>query len=594
MKMKLVTLSFFIYTSLFLISINQVLSVKTTKSLSQNRNTQAQIITNEASKPSNPSTMTEQKEIINPYEGMHQGWFSIQSQHFGNPTKFPALTLPNGETAKFKLNVENYLINSFYSPKKKDQNNPSTDKLFYFYQNNNLIYFSPSITEKTILASFTVKEIILNKLNEGNNYCFVLDDTSSQRYTLCATNLKDKLMFLCSLYTYFKFPLLGECANPSAVQQNQEAQIVIEQDEVEKIVLLPTPSRQCNENWNYKNKGASWECICAEGVEQSPIELPPFQEAIESRIAPLFQFTVLKGHKVETDINNKNTGEYKIKIFNENHALRIKATGFAKIVTMDGAVYMAEEIVFHTPAEHYIKGSPRPEMEMEIIYYGKSKGDINKQTVLSFLFKKTPGAYNKFFDSIDFYNLPNPLTKSEDLIGDIFIPNIQYKPDETENVILKPFSFYTYQGSLSAPPCTERTIRYVASDAIPLSSFIIEQFTEALRIPDIRGVDSTGKDSNSDLPTIFLGTKEKLENYREPQPLNGRTVFFWDATKYCNLPQPEKKIQEGHFEKIPTLSTEYYYVNSNKPSGLPGAYVIDEVEAKGLSPEVLKNQKKLK
>ena len=117
--MKLVTLSFFIYTSLFLISINQVLSVKTTKSLSQNTNTQAQIITNEASKSLNPSTMTEQKEITNPYEGMHQGWFSIQSQHFGNPIKFPALTLPNGETAKFKLNVENYLINSFYSPKKK-------------------------------------------------------------------------------------------------------------------------------------------------------------------------------------------------------------------------------------------------------------------------------------------------------------------------------------------------------------------------------------------------------------------------------------------------------------------------------------------
>lgn len=570
---------FFIYISLLLVSINQVLSVKTVKTLSQIRGAQAKIFTKELS---NQTQQIGQKKIINKYEGMHQGWFSIQSQHFGNPTEFPALILPSGEKAKFKLNTENYLINSFYSSKNKDQNNPATDKLFYFYQNNNLIYFSPSITEKTILYSFTVKEII-NKINEGNNYCFVLDSTTSQPYTLCATNLKDKLMFLCSLYTYFKIPLLDECTNP-LMQQTKEAPIVIEEDEIEKIVLLPTPSRQCNENWDYRSKGTSWECICAEGSEQSPIELPPPQQAIESTIAPFFQFNLLKGHRVETDINNKSNGEYKIKLLNENHALRIKASGFGKIITMNGAVYMAEEIVFHTPAEHYIKGAFRPEMEMEIIYYGKTKGDINKQTVLSFLFKKTPGAYNKFFDSIDFYNLPNPLTKSEDLIGDIFLPNIQYKPDETENITLKPFSFYTYQGSLSAPPCTERTIRYVASDTIPLSSFIIEQFTKALRIPDMRGVDSTGKVYNNDPPTTFLGKKEKLENYRESQPLNGRAVFFWDATKYCSLPQPEKKISEGHFEKIPTLSTEYYYVNSNKPSGLPGAYVIDEVEAKGLAP----------
>ena len=83
---------------------------------------------------------------------------------------------------------------------------------------------------------------------------------------------------------------------------------------------------------------------------------------------------------------------------------------------MDGGVYYAEEIVFHTPSEHTIKGK-KYDMEMQVIHYGQSQGDIAKQIVLSFLFEKTPGRYNQFIEDLNVFDLPNPTSPVRDLEG---------------------------------------------------------------------------------------------------------------------------------------------------------------------------------
>jgi len=38
-------------------------------------------------------------------------------------------------------------------------------------------------------------------------------------------------------------------------------------------MIVPLPSLYCNQNWNYENLGADWNCKCAEGYFQSPVEL---------------------------------------------------------------------------------------------------------------------------------------------------------------------------------------------------------------------------------------------------------------------------------------------------------------------------------
>ena len=243
---------------------------------------------------------------------------------------------------------------------------------------------------------------------------------------------------------------------------------------------------------------------------------------------------------------------------------------FGRIVTVDGAIYNAEEIVIHTPSEHKLNGK-KYDLELQIIHYGQTKGDIAKQVVLSFLFEGIPGEYNKFFDSIDPFNLPNMSDKEKDLCEDIYIPNIFYSTDEKLETSMKKFDFYTYQGSLTAPPCTENTIMYVASNPLPLSTTTLKLLQEALRKPDYIDEDNNHIVGN-DLP----------ENDREVQPRNGRPVFYYNHEKYCGPDKLKTKSgPTGHYEKYLKSKNKLIYVDNDKPSGLPNSFVISKEEALG-------------
>ena len=129
---------------------------------------------------------------------------------------------------------------------------------------------------------------------------------------------------------------------------------------------------------------------------------------------------------------------------------------------------------------------------------------------------------------------------------------------------MKPVSMYTYQGSLTAPPCTERTIHYVVANPIPIAHAVVTMLKEALRTDDNQNVDD-------------------IANIRETQPLNDRTVFFYDASN-CRTPKyfEPKEQKTGHYEKVPKQVTEYFYVNGDEPSGIPDSFVVSENEAKGI------------
>jgi carbonic anhydrase len=252
--------------------------------------------------------------------------------------------------------------------------------------------------------------------------------------------------------------------------------------------------------------------------------------------------------------------------------LRVKHPNFGKIVTIDGAVYVAQEIVFHTPSEHQIDGNYF-DMEMQVIHYGKSIGDTIKQVVLSFLFRAKPGIFNKFIEKLDFFDLPNPTDKVRELSQTLFIPHIFLDSDDEDLSIMTPFSFYTYQGSITTPPCNEQTIHYIASRPIDLSNTALELFKEALRVPD--RMDAKGN---------IVVSNILMENNRSVQALNGRTIFHYDHLKY-NCPDFRKKNIgqkfNGHYEKRTKEVVEYVYVNGFNPSGMPGSFVVSEKEANG-------------
>jgi len=257
-----------------------------------------------------------------------------------------------------------------------------------------------------------------------------------------------------------------------------------------------------------------------------------------------------------------------LKIALEKGALRIKFNNLGELATLDGSVYRAEEIIFRTPAEHTINGK-KYDLEMQVVHRGQTAGDIAKQAILCFLFEKKPGVYNKFIDDIDFFNLPNPIHPERDLSNNIYIPKVFYNSESEDVALMKDFSFYTYQGSLTEPPCTERTIMYVAANPIPLGSTAISLFKEALRQPDL--ISTRGDITiNTSLPNSSRALQKK----------NGRRIYYYDAGEEC-IPKINNKPRKfGHYEKIPKNLIEYFYVKGPNPSNLPGAILVSKREAK--------------
>lgn len=501
---------------------------------------------------------------------LQEDWFMISSSSFKS-NYFPAIKVSKTEMAKIKIDEKNFRINNAYSLF-SGKNKPLTEKYFWFRLSGLNFYYSVSVCDTNILGTISMEnmnppseifeEKYSNETNE-NLFCSTLSDTSAQIWKICTKDELKLKVLICQINIVIGIK--------SPFCRKHKKKILPKNIAIQPMIIIPKPSRHCNEGWNYQNKGEDWECDCKEGKEQSPIDLPSTDAAIDSPVTPFFHFnkvySKIEGETID-GILKENEG-IKLKIW--DNTLRILNPDMGKIITVDGAVFKAEEIVIHTPSEHTFQGK-KYDAEMQVLFYGQSKGDISKQVVLSFLFEGTPGEYNKFFDSIDSFNFPNAFHKEKILKNDIFIPDIFYNMDDENNNSMKKFSFFTYQGSLTFPPCTENTIMYVASKPIPLSTTTLTLLQEAVRQPDKRINDNK----------IYL-SDSLLENDRKIQPINGRPVFFYNHEKYCGPDTPKKKKEYGHFEKVRLIHENIFYVENNKPSGFPQAFVIGKDEAFGKS-----------
>jgi carbonic anhydrase len=486
-----------------------------------------------------------------------EGWLKISSKEFSNRNKFPSLEV-EGKKFNVKSDDRNFRINNIYDEKNKSNDLPQSNIDFYFRLVKNLIYYTVCKDDVNIIGTIDVVSVKPKSFflpGQENESCFTVTDSQNIEWDLYAQDLKTRDDWICKLRT-----VLGMDCNQLFNTTSTNITEAIGTQIYQPIIVIPIPAKECNFNYDYRLKGNDWECGCKEGLEQSPIDIPSFENIIESSVKPMFTFNPISAKSAVTSIDGElKTQEYiKIKYF--KNAIRILHNDLGRIVTLDGSVYIGEEIVFRTPAEHKINGKIM-DMEMQVIYYGRSKGDIAKQIVLSFLFEQKPGVYNKFLEDLDIFSLPNEDNPERDIKNDLYIPRIFYNTDEDSDLNFRPFSFYTYQGSLSMPPCSEGTIHYVASETIPLASVPIQLFKEALKRKDY-----------GDYP---------LKNARRTQPLNGRHVFFYDKNKY----EPEVEVSrksntpiKGHYEKYRVEKTKYIWVNNEKPSLLPGAIIVPKQE----------------
>ena len=513
-----------------------------------------------------------------------ESWLTISSTSFRNTRLYPLMQNGNGPQLVIDVDKHNFRINSEYE--KGTRSKSPGKNYFWFRLSGRHIYYSNNEKTINILDNIYIDKISATFAVNGKNKlkCFYFKDSRRVKYKVCSKDVNLRNKWVCQIQKNVGQPQDPMCGAKKIkkVETGKEtipaSDNIIERTITQPLIIIPRPSKMCNEKWDYANKGREWECQCRDGNEQSPINLPLHQKAISSSIKPIFEYEQFDPISTSNFKDGLVKAGQPIKIRFLNHSIRLFHPNMGKVITLDGAVYIAEEIVFHTPSEHTIKGE-RFDMEMQVIHRGVTTGDIAKTVILSLLFKKKAGYYNKFMDSLDVYNLPNPAEPFRDITESLFIPYAFLDSKSPDMPIMNPFSFYTYSGSETQPPCAERTILYITSKPIYLGSVALEMFKEAIKVQEIEN------ESGEKVTPMFVPDNNRLQ-----QKLNGRAIFHYDHLANCGPAatnaaiglgnRNRKRGKRGHYEKKISTITEYNYVSGEKPSGMPGAFVVSRDEAK--------------
>jgi len=203
--------------------------------------------------------------------------------------------------------------------------------------------------------------------------------------------------------------------------------------------------------WYYEGKSGTehWASLdpdyatCGNGKAQSPIdiratqkaELPPLRFIDKS--APL-KYLVNNGRTIRVDYHAPGSGDWLI---------------------VGDLRYQLTQFHFHRPSEEYVQGRPY-DMALHLMYE-TSDGKVAGVTV--FLKSGRANAtLQKLWD-----HMPQVAGNAQE------IPGIEINP---AGLLPQDTAYYTYTGSLSAPPCTEDVTWYVLKTPMEISAEQIEAF----------------------------------------------------------------------------------------------------------------------
>jgi carbonic anhydrase len=237
-------------------------------------------------------------------------------------------------------------------------------------------------------------------------------------------------------------------------------------------VLAPTgPRAQWKTQWSYEGAtGAEhWSeldpdyAACNLGKEQSPIDIRNAEKAD----LPALRFEYKSG-ALKYLINN-------------GHTIRVNyhdAPGSGNFLIVGDKRYQLTQFHFHRPSEEYIHGKPH-DMVVHLMHEA-ADGKVAGVAVLL-----QAGGANATIEKL-WEHMPMIEGKEEEIAG-VEVSPAGLLPDDT--------AYYTYMGSLTAPPCTEGVTWFVLKTPVDISAEEISAFARLYP-----------------------------RDVRPPQPLNGRVV----------------------------------------------------------------------
>jgi carbonic anhydrase len=191
------------------------------------------------------------------------------------------------------------------------------------------------------------------------------------------------------------------------------------------------------EHWGELSE--EWEA-CSLGSAQSPVDLTG---------------------AVSVDLNNieVNYADTAINIFNNGHTIQVNYSEGSSIVYNE-VEYQLLQFHFHHPSEHTIDGVPA---DMEIHFVHRSEhGNLAVIGVMLMAGDEASAAYASVFDY-----LPAEAGEPEDIGMQL----------NAADLLPSGSTFYTYNGSLTTPPCTEIVRWLVMTEPITLSAEQIGAFS---------------------------------------------------------------------------------------------------------------------
>ncbi|KAL1777145.1 carbonic anhydrase 6 [Sigmodon hispidus] len=254
------------------------------------------------------------------------------------------------------------------------------------------------------------------------------------------------------------------------------------------------------------------------GQRQSPINLKKKEVKFNPSLGQLY-------------LDNYGAEELEFPMTNNGHTVQITLPNTMYFTDSNGDVYIAEQMHFHwgggssgvSGSEHTIDGIRRA-IEIHAVHFNSKYGSFDNAknqpdglAVLAALVEIDKYAENTYYSSF-LDELSNIEFSGEStILHDTNIQNLL--PEDTAN-------YYTYEGSLTTPPCTENVRWFLFRDTVKLSETQVVKFENSIR--------------NHHNETLHDG-------YRKTQPLGQRVV----EANFPNSP-------ENKWLLLPGTSTQPY------------------------------------
>jgi|AraplaMF_Cvi_mMF_1032049.scaffolds.fasta_scaffold00164_41 carbonic anhydrase len=204
-------------------------------------------------------------------------------------------------------------------------------------------------------------------------------------------------------------------------------------------------------HWSYEGEHGPdhWGALgadnaaCSVGSQQSPLDITG---AVEAELPAL------------TVDWKKSAGE----IVNNGHTIQFNIRAGSKLGRGDKS-YDLLQFHFHAPSEHLVAGKSFA-MEVHFVHQNAETGTLGVLGVFM-----EPGAANEVFAG-----LAAAFPDEEGAKGPIDV--------DPNGLVPKTLGYWTYEGSLTTPPCSEIVDWMVAHEAIEVAAADIEKFTKLYKM----------------------------------------------------------------------------------------------------------------